>query len=32
MGEETIASMKTNIDKAIENQINPTSITLTVAE
>ena len=32
MGEETIASMKTHIDKAIENQINPTSITLTVAE
>tara|TARA_R110000737_G_C14253990_1_gene427190 strand:+ start:25 stop:378 length:354 start_codon:yes stop_codon:yes gene_type:complete len=32
MGEETLASMKTNVDAQIESQINPTSVTLQVKE
>ena len=32
MGEEKVSEMKTNLDNKIESLINPTSVTLQVAE
>ena len=32
MGDEEVASLKSNLDANIESQINPTSVTLTVSE